>query len=111
MLLLDEPSRSLTERFHEGQVPSPEQQQHPVLARWARAARLGIVPDQAAFPAVTSGAELVARQDRLEDTLRDENLLLDQVAGELASRDVVTLLADPDGVVLASRGGGGYTYI
>jgi transcriptional regulator of acetoin/glycerol metabolism len=108
VLLLDEPSRSLTERFHEGQVPSPEQQQHPVLARWARAARLGIVPDQAAFPAVTSGAELVARQDRLEDTLRDENLLLDQVAGELASRDVVTLLADPDGVVLASRGGGGF---
>ncbi len=107
MLLLDEPSRLLMESFHEGQIPAPEQQQHPVLARWARAARLGATPDQAAFPTVAGDAELVDRRDRLEDTLREEGVLLDRIASDLASRDLVTLLADPESVVLALRAGPG----
>lgn len=104
MLVLDEPSPSLTDLFHEGQVPPGEK--HPVLARWERAASLGIVPDRTELPEVAGEAELVERQDRLEDALREESLLLERVAGELTSRDVVTLLADPEGVVLASHGGG-----
>ncbi len=104
MLVLDEPSPSLTDLFHEGHLPPGEK--HPVLARWERAARLGIVPDGTELPEIAGHAELVERQDRLEDALREESALLERVAGELTSRDVMTLLADPEGVVLASHGGG-----
>jgi transcriptional regulator of acetoin/glycerol metabolism len=103
VLLLDEPSRSLTERFHGGQV-SPDEQ-HPVLTRWARVARLGLAPDSDGYPEGATGDDLVTRRDRIEDLFREKNALLDQVAGKLASSDVVALLADPDGVILASRGG------
>jgi sigma-54 dependent transcriptional regulator, acetoin dehydrogenase operon transcriptional activator AcoR len=103
VLLLDEPSRSLTERFHGGEV-SPDEK-HPVLTRWARVARLGLAPDSDGYPEGATGADLVTRRDRIEDIFREQSALLDQVAGKLASRDVVALLADPDGVILASRGG------
>jgi sigma-54 dependent transcriptional regulator, acetoin dehydrogenase operon transcriptional activator AcoR len=105
VLLLDEPSRALTERFHGGQVSSLEE--HPVLTRWARVARLGLSPESTGLPEVAR-RDLVVRKDRIEDTFREENALLDRLAGELAARDVVTLLADPDGVVIASRGGGAF---
>ena len=108
MLLLDEPSLSLTERFHTGRVASQSLGEHPVLKRWARVASLGLAPDADGYPDVESRAGLVERRDRLEDIFREEASLLGQVAGELGERDVVALLADPDGVILASHGGGAF---
>ena len=108
MLLLDEPSARLTERFHGGQVTPHSLEEHPVLTRWARVARLGLAPDSSGYPDVTSGAELLERRDRFADIFREQQGPLDQVAAELASRDVVTLLADPEGVIIASQGGGGF---
>jgi transcriptional regulator of acetoin/glycerol metabolism len=106
VLLLDEPSARLTERFHGGQVTPHSLGEHPVLTRWARVARLGLAPDSSGYPDVTSSADLLERRDRFADIFREQHGPLDQVAVELASRDVVTLLADPEGVIIASRGGG-----
>jgi sigma-54 dependent transcriptional regulator, acetoin dehydrogenase operon transcriptional activator AcoR len=108
VLLLDPPSLALRERFHGGQVAPDSLGEHPVLARWARVARLGLAPDSKGYPEVTTGADLVVRRDRVEDIFREDNALLGQVGGELAARDVVALLADPDGVILASHGGGAF---
>ncbi len=108
MLLLDEPSARLTERFHGGQVTPHLLDEHPVLTRWARVARLGLVPDSSGYPDVTSGADLRERRDRFADIFREQHGPLDRAAAELTSRDVVTLLADPEGVIIASRGGGGF---
>jgi transcriptional regulator of acetoin/glycerol metabolism len=87
-------------------VPADSLQGHPVLTRWARVARLGLAPDSDGYPKDAGGADLAGRRDRLDDVFREENTLLEQLAGELAARDVVALLADPDGVILASQGGG-----
>jgi transcriptional regulator of acetoin/glycerol metabolism len=106
VLLLDEPSRVLTERFHSGLVPQESLGEHPVLSRWARVARLGLAADSDRYPEVESRSALVVRRDRIDDAFREENALLDQVAGKLSTPDVVALLADPEGVILASRGGG-----
>ena len=106
MLLLDEPGIALTERFHGGRVSPQALEEHPVLKSWARVARLGLAPDSAGYPEDPGGPDLVTRRDRLDNVLREEGALLDQLAGELAAHDVVALLADPDGVILASRGGG-----
>jgi transcriptional regulator of acetoin/glycerol metabolism len=106
VLLLDEPSDRLTERFHGGQVGPHSLEEHPVLTRWARVARLGLAPDSSDYPDVTSSADLHERRDRFDDIFRQRQGPLDQVAAELASRDVITLLADPEGVIIASRGGG-----
>ncbi|HWZ91560.1 MAG TPA: sigma-54-dependent Fis family transcriptional regulator [Polyangiaceae bacterium] len=108
MLLLDEPSARLTECFHGGQVTSHSLEEHPVLTRWARVARSGLAPDSSGYPDVTSGADLRERRDRFADIFRQQDGPLDQVAAELATRDVVTLLADPEGVIIASRGGGAF---
>jgi transcriptional regulator of acetoin/glycerol metabolism len=105
VLLLDEPSRALTERFHSGLVSPDSLGEHPVLSRWARVARLGLAPDSDGYPEGERGSALVVRRDRIDDAFREESVLLDQVAGELSTPDVVALLADPDGVILASRGG------
>jgi transcriptional regulator of acetoin/glycerol metabolism len=86
-------------------MSQPSVEEHPLLARWARVARHGLVPDRVGYPEVVSGADLGTRRDRLDDLLREDIALLDQVAGELSTRDVVALLADPEGVILASRGG------
>jgi transcriptional regulator of acetoin/glycerol metabolism len=106
VLLLDEPSARLTERFHGGQVAPHSLEEHPVLTRWARVARLGLAPDAAGYPDVTSGADLRERRDRFADIFRERHGPLDEAAAALTSRDVVTLLADPEGVIIASRGGG-----
>jgi sigma-54 dependent transcriptional regulator, acetoin dehydrogenase operon transcriptional activator AcoR len=108
VLLLNEPNPLLREHFHGGRLLPSSLEDHPVLTRWARVARLGLVPDSASYPEVTSGGELALRRDRLEDVFREEKSFFDQVGGELGASDVVALLADPDGVILASRGGGAF---
>ncbi len=96
----------MTEHFHGGQINPHALEEHPVLMRWARAARLGLAPDSSGYPNVTSGADLRERRDRFADIFREQHGPLDQAAVELTSRDVVTLLADPEGVIIAARGGG-----
>jgi transcriptional regulator of acetoin/glycerol metabolism len=109
VLLLDEPSPRLTERFHGGQVTPYSLDEHPVLARWARVARLGLAPDSTGYPDVTSNADLRERRDRFAEIFRERQGPLEQAGAELISRDAVTLLADPEGVIIASRGGGGFS--
>jgi len=103
--LLEEPSPQLTKRFHEGSASPGE---HPVLARWARVARLGLAADSTQYPNDTSSADLVSRRERLDFLFWERDGLLDEVADDLAAREVVALLADPDGFILASRGGGSF---
>jgi sigma-54 dependent transcriptional regulator, acetoin dehydrogenase operon transcriptional activator AcoR len=108
VLLLDEPTRALGERFHGGDVSPRSLEEYPVLTRWARVARLGLAPDSAGYPEVASTNDLIGRKGRLAEIFREENSLLDTVGRGLARRDVVALLADPDGVILASHGGGAF---
>ncbi len=106
MLRLDEPTGTLGERFHAGDLPAEVVASDPLLARWARAARAGARPDAEAHVEGATGGELARRRDRLEDLFRDEHALLGPLAAEFASRGLVAIVADPEGVVVASRGGG-----
>jgi transcriptional regulator of acetoin/glycerol metabolism len=108
VLLLGEPPRALSDRFHGGDVSPLSLETHPVLTRWARVARLGLAPDSAGYPEITSATDLVERRGRLADVFREATALLDTVGRGLAERDVVALLADPDGVILASHGGSAF---
>ena len=78
----------------------------PVRERWERAARLGLPTDSDAYPIGTDGADLAVRRDRLADVFREERAILEPIAAQLAARSLVAIVADPDGVILASRGGG-----
>ncbi len=78
----------------------------PVRERWERVARLGVRADSDAYPVGTNGADLAFRRDRLADVFRGEHTILEPLAAQLAARALVAIVADPDGVILASRGGG-----
>jgi transcriptional regulator of acetoin/glycerol metabolism len=106
VIVLGEPIPGLTERFHEGLLAPHSLEGHPVLTRWARVARLGLPADADGYPRESEGPDLTSRRGRLENVLREETALVDQLADELTAHDVMALLADPDGVILASRGGG-----
>ena len=99
---------SLVERYLDGEVESNEVDTHPVLSRWARAASHGARPDTAAHPEGTTGADLASRRERLEAVFREESPLLAPVTEELSARGLVALVADPEGVILHSRGGGAF---
>ncbi len=76
---------------------------------WGRALALGVRADSEAYPAGTNGSDLAHRRDRLADVLREERAMLDPIAARLAQPAFVAIVADPDGVILASRGGGDFT--
>ena len=75
-----------------------------VRDRWARVARLGVNPDSDAYPALTSDADLLDRREHLGDVFREERRLIAPISEELATGPRVAILADPDGVILFSRG-------
>lgn len=107
MLFLEAPSSELAGRFLRGETPTGGDLP-PVIARWTRAAALGASVDSDAYPEVTSDADLASRRDRLAEVFREQGALLAPVTDELAARELVAVVADHDGVILASRGGGAF---
>jgi transcriptional regulator of acetoin/glycerol metabolism len=79
----------------------------PVRERWERAARLGVSATSDAYPTGTNGSDLTHRRERLADVFDGEHAILEPLAAQLAARELVAIVADPDGVILASRGGCG----
>jgi transcriptional regulator of acetoin/glycerol metabolism len=77
-----------------------------VRERWERVARLGVRADTQAYPVGTNGPDLAMRRDRLADAFREESAILAPLAEHLAARTLVAIVADADGVILESRGGG-----
>ena len=106
MLRLDEPPEALGESFHAGDLDAEVVASDPLLARWARAARAGLRPDAEAYAEGATSGELAVRRDRLDEVFRDERALLGPIAAEFASRALVAVVADPEGVIVTSHGGG-----
>jgi transcriptional regulator of acetoin/glycerol metabolism len=110
MLTLAEPDIALWERFHSGRLDATDDLVHPVIAHWARARSLGAAPEGALAPdAVLDGTALRDRREQVAPCFREIAEILDGVADDLAQRGYVLLVTDADGVILASRGGGGFT--
>ncbi|APR86066.1 Response regulator of zinc sigma-54-dependent two-component system [Minicystis rosea] len=108
MLRLCEPSKALIDRFHAGDLDAHSIDEHPVLARWSRAAAAGLRADAAAFVEGTSDLDLATRRDRLEAVFREETPLLAPIAEELSASSLVALVVDPEGIILHARGGGAF---
>ncbi|MFT3768050.1 MAG: sigma 54-interacting transcriptional regulator [Minicystis sp.] len=108
MLRLSDPSTTLIDRFHAGDLGAREVDEHPVLARWSRAAASGLRTDAAAFTEGTTDVDLATRRDRLEAVFREETPLLAPIAEQLSASSLVALVADPEGVILLARGGGDF---
>jgi transcriptional regulator of acetoin/glycerol metabolism len=103
VLVLDE----LTADQARGLGPeTPEARDNAVLSRWLRAHELGARPSGETYPDGETGSALDLRRERLADVFREENALLTPIAGQLAARGLVAIVADPDGVILSSHGGG-----
>lgn len=80
-----------------------------VVERWQRAASLGAPADGPDDEAgLVRGAALRARDERFEAVAQSGEHALGLAAHELSARDFVLLLADPDGVVVRSFGGGAF---
>jgi sigma-54 dependent transcriptional regulator, acetoin dehydrogenase operon transcriptional activator AcoR len=104
MLFLEPPSRELAGQFLRGETPTGDLP--PVIARWERAASLGANVDSDAVPEVVSDADLATRRDRLAEVFREQGALLAPITNDLAARELAAVVADQDGVILVSRGGG-----
>ncbi len=105
VLLLDEPAPELARRFDSGEALEPPLADHPIFTRWARAMRLGSQRESDGYPQGTTRSDLAVRRDRLDDVFREERALIEPITGQLAARSLIAIVADPDGVVLASHGG------
>jgi len=80
-----------------------EQSLDLVRARWARSAELGARRESDGDPILTTDADLSSRRDRIRDALRDDAALAEGVARDLGRGPRIAILADADGVILASR--------
>jgi len=76
---------------------------HPVAARWARAAALGVRRDGDAYPVGPGDAELAERHARFDDVLCERRALLQPLAQELAARAYCGIVADADGIILSAH--------
>ncbi len=85
-----------------------DHQPEALLEAWSRARRLGVSPDSDAYPHATSDSDLAERRDRLAEVFREKRALLTPLSEQLAARSLVAVVADPDGVILASHGGGAF---
>jgi transcriptional regulator of acetoin/glycerol metabolism len=108
VLVLDEPTPALAERFLRGDLDPSLLDAHPVLARWTRAVGFGLRADADAYTEGTTGDDLAWRRDRLDTLFREERALIEPIAQHLAAQELVTVLADPEGIILATHGGGGF---
>ena len=110
MLTLAEPDIALWERFHSGRLDATDGPVHPVIAHWARARSLGAAPEGALAPdAVLDSTAVEDRRELVAPCFREIAGILDGVAEDLAARGYVLLVTDAEGVILAARGGGGFT--
>jgi sigma-54 dependent transcriptional regulator, acetoin dehydrogenase operon transcriptional activator AcoR len=106
MLVLDEPCADVRERFHAGDLTACARD--PLLQRWLRVQRRGLRSDGAAHPEGVTRAELGARRERFEAVLHAGSAVLDPIARDARARELVAVVADPDGVVLHRTGGAGF---
>jgi len=81
----------------------------PVLERWRRAQTLG-APVEGPPPddELLRGEELRIHEDRAGALIASAARTLDETKGFLEARGYLLLVADPDGVVVATRGGGAF---
>jgi len=93
-------------RFHERSEPS-SRTFAPVIERWRRARDLG-APPEGPDPEdhLLRGDALRTHEERMEPLTRVAEGTLERVAQFVAARGYLLLLADADGVVVATRGGG-----
>jgi transcriptional regulator of acetoin/glycerol metabolism len=74
---------------------------HPVAARWARAAALGVRRDGDAYPVGPGDADLAERRARFDDVLAEQRGLLDPIARQLAAGPGCAVVTDADGIILS----------
>lgn len=106
MLSLIETESHLWERFRDGVVAPSRAADDPLLRHWQRARELGVQADGPASPDGIGHLELLARREREGELVHSVSSALDSVHSELARRGVLALLADRDGIVLHTVGGG-----
>ncbi|MED5371401.1 MAG: sigma-54-dependent Fis family transcriptional regulator [Myxococcota bacterium] len=87
---------------------SPEEARGPLQERWFRAVAAGASPDGPAALPILSEDRLKLRKERHEPVLRMLDEVLGATLGAFNARDFTLLLADPQGVVLTRRAGGGF---
>ncbi len=108
-LVLDQVPERVWVAFQEGRAAIRESVGHPLLERWARARRLGAptrgasVDDQ-----LLRGEALRLRAEHAQMLQSIGSSALDEAAARVSERGFVLLLADPDGVVVRTEGGGAF---
>jgi transcriptional regulator of acetoin/glycerol metabolism len=102
MLELRVPNRRSWERFFQGDKISDD----ALASRWRRAVNFGVRADSKAFAEGVSDAALLERRAQNEALFFEGRTVLDPLASELASRGLLALVADAEGVILMARGGG-----
>jgi sigma-54 dependent transcriptional regulator, acetoin dehydrogenase operon transcriptional activator AcoR len=108
MLQLRARGPELWEEFLDGSLSASAVDRDPLLVRWRRAATQGAIADGDALPRGAPSSDVLTRRDRLAPLVAESGPVLARVATELASRGVVALLADRDGVIVRAWGGGGF---
>jgi sigma-54 dependent transcriptional regulator, acetoin dehydrogenase operon transcriptional activator AcoR len=102
ILELRVPDRTSWERFFLGGVMPDE----ALCKSWRRSVDFGVSPNSQAFPEGVSGVALGERRSQNESLFLEGRSVLDPLASQLASRGLLALVADADGVILMARGGG-----
>jgi sigma-54 dependent transcriptional regulator, acetoin dehydrogenase operon transcriptional activator AcoR len=105
MLQLPEPELKIWEQFHGGKRIRSRKLGR-VLASWQRSKAQGVAETGLVLPALVSDAELSIRRDRNEALIVESEAIFQDLAAELTARNVTGVLADHEGVILLSRGGG-----
>jgi len=67
-----------------------------------------VEPHSQAYPIGTSDSDLAVRRDRLDEVLREGRSILEPSFAKIMARALVAIVADPDGVIIASHRGRGF---
>lgn len=106
--MLEERSPQRWEQFLEGH-PSSERERppSPVIARWSRSLGFKVDPrGPTRVDHIEARRGLALRRERAAETWHLLRPLFERVAARLAEQDYVSLLTDPEGVILWEAGGG-----
>ena len=106
ILRLDSVPLSRWTDFHAGRVPENEIAIDPALSRWDRVARTGLPSEGAAHPDGIGKSELDDRSAKIDDLFGGEGNLAKLLIPDLASRRMVMILADEEGVIVRARATG-----
>ena len=105
-LVLEERSPQRWEQFLEGRLSSDAS---PLASVWTRSRRFNVDPQgPVQVEQIEPFARLCQRREQSAETWGLVQPLFERMAARLAEHDFVSLLADPDGVVLWSAGGGAF---